>query len=155
MMSLIDGISLSVSQSLMIDVGLEKLLARANQRQTGLQFARVVTILSGIFAAWGVRFVLNFLGSSIFDFVYILIVAQLSLLGPVLVGLLFKSRRVQHMWLGIAVGLIFGVSTNIIGGVFGVNWLMDASGTIAALTSTMASVGLFIIAGGTSHKQSI
>ena len=146
MVSLIDGVSLSVAQSFTIDVGLGKIYAKVFKRHIGIRFARIITVLVGIFSAWGVQAILNIFGVSIFNFVYILVVAQLCLLGPVLVGLLLHRRSVANMWLPIVIGLLFGLSSSIIGGAIQIAWLTDAAGTIAALTSTLMSLVLYCFA---------
>jgi len=138
MVSLIDGISLSIAQSLTVDAGLGKLVSMVTHQKTGLRLARIVTIIGAIFAAWGIRI--------IFDFIYILIVVQLSLFGSVIVGLMFKSRHITNMWIAIVLGVISGLGASIAGGSLGVSWLVDLAGTIATFVSTIVAVILYLIA---------
>ncbi|OGO87117.1 MAG: hypothetical protein A2Y24_05920 [Clostridiales bacterium GWE2_32_10] len=146
MVSLIDGISLSIAQSLTVDAGLGKLVSMVTHQKTGLRLARIVTIIGAIFAAWGIRIILKMIGGSIFDFIYILIVVQLSLFGSVIVGLMFKSRHITNMWIAIVLGVISGLGASIAGGSLGVSWLVDLAGTIATFVSTIVAVILYLIA---------
>lgn len=137
MMSLIDGLGLSVAQSSIVDLGIGHKTNRTIKKIQPLQLARFFTILAGIFAVWGVKLILSALGCDIFDFVYVFIVVQLSLLGPVLTGLLFNSIKTPFIWISIIISLIVGIGTNVLGGVWKVSWLLDAAGTITALTSAL------------------
>jgi Na+/proline symporter len=136
MVSLIDGIGLSVAQSFLVDLNLGKKFKKLN----GFAIARVLTVVAGIFAAWGIQLILGFFGKSTFDFVYIFIVAQLSLLGTVLVGLLSMSTNSKYIWISILVGITGGFSASILGGLFELEALSEAAGTISAVSSVLVAL---------------
>jgi hypothetical protein len=143
MMSLVDGLGLSISQSFIVDLGIGNKVKQKIKKISRLQLARLCTIIAVIFAAFGVRLILNAFGVSIFDFVYILIVAQLSLIGTVLVGLMFPNKNISYMWVSIIGSLFVGISANILGGVLKMDWLIDAAGTITILTSIFIAVLIY------------
>jgi Na+/proline symporter len=139
MVSLIDGVGLSVAQSLLVDLKLGEKLRKFN----GFTIARILTVIVGIFAAWGIQLLLGAFGKSIFDFVYIFIVAQLSLLGTVLAGLIFKNAKSQYIWISILVGIASGFTASVLGGLFELTTLSEAAGTISAVSSVIIAL-LFI-----------
>jgi hypothetical protein len=114
-------------------------------KKVGMRTARIVTIIMGILAAWGVQLFIKLLGGTIFNFVYVLIVAQLSLLGPIVVGLVCKPRKVKHMWIAIALPVVLGISSNIIGAIFKISALIDAAGTISALSSVTIAFIIYLL----------
>jgi len=139
MVSLIDGVGLSVAQSLLVDLKLGEKFGKLN----GFTIARVLTAIAGIFAAWGIQLLLGAFGKSTFDFVYIFIVAQLSLLGTVLVGLVFNNIKSNYIWISILVGIASGFSASVLGGMFELSILSEAAGTISAVSSVLIAL-LFI-----------
>ena len=78
---------------------------------------------------------LDNLGGSIFDFVYVFIVLQLSLLGSILVGLISKRENTKYMGLSIVLSLILGFIFSIVGTITGRTKFVDAAGTVAAISS--------------------
>lgn len=147
MMSLIDGMSLSVAQTIMVDLDFGKILNRVcpTQSSSSLRTARVVTLLLGALAAWGIQFLLEGLGSSIFDFVYIFTIVQLGLIGPVIFGLTFSPRHIPKVWVSIAVPIAIGFLMNILGGIWGVSWLSDIAGAVTATSSFVICLMLYWI----------
>jgi hypothetical protein len=141
MISLIDGVGLSVAQTVLVDLRIGK------NKTNGFLLARLLTIAAGVFSAWGVQTFLHLIGANIFNFVYIFIVVQLSMLGSVLVGLIFKNRNVKHIWGSIIFGVITGVLASIYGELRTLSWLSEAAGTISAVTSTTAAFIFFYISG--------
>ena len=145
MMSLIDGMSLSVAQTIMVDLNFGDIIKRIKpNRQSGIQTARIVTLFLGALAAWGIQFVLAGFGKSIFDFVYVFTIVQLSLIGPIIVGLAFQPKRISKMWVSIIISLISGFLFNILGNVYSISWLCDVAGTVTAVSSFVTSVFLLI-----------
>jgi hypothetical protein len=138
--SLFDGAILSISQSLVVDLGF-----RWPGKKVTLRYARAITLFVGIFSAWGVNYVLQALGGSIFDLVYVVILVQLSLIGPVIIGLL-RTKHVKKMWLAIIISLLSGIVTTIIGITNNDQNLLQAAGTV----TTAVSIVLGIIL----HKRS-
>jgi len=114
MMSLIDGISLSVSQSAAVDLNLLKRFAEKPKQR--MLIARILTVAAGVIAAWGVNLLISAMGGGIFDFVYILIVAQLSMIGPILVGLMAKNLpKIRIMWQALVVAVAVGIFASAFG----------------------------------------
>lgn len=133
MISLVDNSTLSVAQSIISDIGLFKKNLENNKYK--LNIVRVITIVLGLIAAWGVRVFIDFLGGSIFDFVYVFIILQLSLLGPILVGFISKKSNSKYIWVSIVLPLIIGFSLSIIGTITGMTELVDVAGTASAISS--------------------
>jgi hypothetical protein len=134
MVSLIDGIGLSVAQTVLVDLRVR------SRKENSFLMVRLFTIAVGIFSAWGVQTILNLIGANIFDFVYIFIIVQLSLLGPVLVGLLSKNETVRYIWCSIIFGIAAGIFASVGGEVLNLSWLSEAAGAISAITSTLVAV---------------
>ena len=105
---------------------------------------QILTILAGIFAAWGVSFIVGLIGGGIFDFVYVLIVFQLGLLGPVLLGLISKnSLKNKLMWIPIVLSVTIGIISSIVGTVKSNSYLIDGAGGITAISSIILSLLFF------------
>jgi Na+/proline symporter len=138
MISLINGVGLSVSQTLLVDLRIP--ISKLRKKSNVLQVARITTIVAGIFAAWGVQFILGLLGTNVFSFVYIFIIAQLSLLGVVLVGLLTKRKSLYGIWISIILGAIAGICATIVGNIFNIAWLSEAAGTFTTFVATVSSL---------------
>ena len=148
MMSLIDGMSLSVAQTIMVDLDLAKLLNRlrqTHQSSSSLRTARVVTLFLGALAAWGIQFLLEGLGSSIFNFVYIFTVVQLGLIGPIIFGLVFSPKYIPKVWISIAIPIATGFLMNILGGIWGISWLSDIAGAVTATSSFAICLMLYCL----------
>ena len=133
MVSLIDNTTLSVAQSIVSDLGLFK--KNIDNKKFKLNIVRAITVIMGFTAAWGVREFINVLGGSIFDFVYVFVVLQLSLLGSILVGLISKRENTKYMGLSIVLSLILGFIFSIVGTITGRTEFVDAAGTVAAISS--------------------
>lgn len=142
MMSLIDGMSLSVAQTVMVDLNFGKSIKKLNQK-FNLQTSRIVTLFLGILAAWGIQFILTGVGKSVFDFVYVFTVVQLSLIGPVLIGLVFRPQNISKMWISVVLSVVIGFLLNILGSVYNIAWISDVAGTITVTTSTTISLLLY------------
>ena len=150
MMSLIDGISLSVSQSAAIDLNFLKRFAKKPKQR--MLIARILTVAAGVIAAWGVNLLISAMGGGIFDFVYILIVAQLSMIGPILVGLMAKKPpKIRIMWLALVVAVVVGIFSSAFGVASGIQWLVDGAGTLTVAVSIILAVGLYFL----SKRQNI
>jgi Na+/proline symporter len=146
--SLLDGVSLSVSQSFLVDTGLfRNLIQRANKRKL-MFWTHAITIFIGIIAAFGVQIILQFLGGSIFDFVYILIIPEISVLGCVLVGLILPNKKCPLIYLSILVALPIGILCSIFAGIYGIMWLVDAAALITASVSVVCSVIIYLSSKG-------
>ena len=146
MMSLIDGMSLSVAQTIMVDLNFGEIIKRIKpNRQSGVQTARIITLFLGALTAWGIQFVLTGFGKSIFDFVYVFTIVQLSLIGPIIMGLVFQPKYIPKMWVSIIISLILGFLFNILGNAYSISWLCDVAGTVTAVNSFAISGVLLIV----------
>jgi hypothetical protein len=152
MMTLVDGVSLSVAQSVVVDMGFVNKNYMKNKK-TGLKTARIITVLMGALAAWGVQLILKLIGGSIFDFVYILIVAQLSLLGPIIIGLVCKAKDTKYMWISIVFALFLGIISSALGAIFNISALIDLAGSISALSSVLIAFIIYSISKNKFMKE--
>jgi len=149
-MSLFDGAILSVSQSILVDLRAKM----AGDKQITLLHARIATLVIGVIAAWGISLLIHALGGSIFNLVYIVIIAQLALAGPVIVGLL-SPIRVRGMWAAIVLGLAAGMVSTVVGTVQDNQTLLQAAGTVTTAASVIVSVCLLVIQRRINHKRPI
>ncbi len=155
MMSLIDGMSLSVAQTIMVDLNFGEIIKKIKQnRQSGVRTARIITLFLGVLAAWGIQFALAGFGKSIFDFVYVFTIVQLSLIGPIIIGLVFQPRCIPRMWISIVISMTLGFLFNILGNVYSISWLGDVAGTVTAISSFAIS-GLLLIVSRNCKKQGV
>lgn len=146
MMSLVDGMALSVAQTFMIDLKIDrKANPSSDNRQSSIDFARVLTAALGVLGAMGIQVMLFCFGKSIFDFVYVFTLVQLSLIGPVIVGLVFRPQYIPRMWSSIVISLVLGFSFSILSAVCGVQWIGDAAATVTAICSLLISFLLYMI----------
>jgi hypothetical protein len=138
MVSLVDVIVLAITQALVVDISI------LNQKMPLVRrrHARFAVLLVGIFAAWGVQAWVSWLGGSIFNFVYIVVIAQLSLIGPVLIGLLRPSKVTSRMWLAILAGAVIGFLSSILGTVLDMATLVNGAGVFAVSASIAGAVFL-------------
>jgi hypothetical protein len=138
--SLIDGVILAVAQSTLVDLEILGL----KRRRMSLGAARMAVVVAGLVAAWGVNQVVAWFGGSVFDFAYVLIVAQLTLFGPVIVALSSRKRVVSRrpVWLAIVISGIVGISASVVGGSFGIGVLVDGAGTLTTVTSVVIALAM-------------
>lgn len=136
--SLVDGMVLSATQAFVVDLG----LAGRRAVRISLREARAIVLIVGVLAAWGVQAWIHALGGSIFNFVYVFIVAQLSLIGPVLVGLARWGDRGSRMWLPIALGFAAGMAAAASGAAFHSAGLTEGAGVLTIAVSTLVAFGL-------------
>lgn len=139
-MSVIDGYFLASAYALIIDVihptenvaDLDKDPQRAKRL---LLVVRLGLVLLAVTAIWGVKALLELLELNLFDFVYIVIITQLSLLGPVVMALL--SNRISRfpLWIPIVAALFIGFGSVYLGTIHEYRWAIDAAGTFAILSS--------------------
>lgn len=133
MISLVDVIILAVTQALVVDVGvLGKRITSVGKRE-----ARIAVLIVGVAASWGVEAWVHWLGGSIFNFVYIVIIPQLSLVGPVLIALRSQSHgyRRSGMWIVILSSCAIGLLCSIVGSAIRNSLLVDGAGAVTVFMS--------------------
>lgn len=141
MISLIDGMLLAVALTVIVDLIPASFRAFLESRNWILHFCRLVVLLAGLLAVFGIDYIFSILGLSLFDFVYIVIVTQLALLGPVLVGLIV-GKAGRAMYLSIVVGLVAGFGSVIYGVSTESSAFVDGAGTIAVIGSVVSALAL-------------
>jgi hypothetical protein len=144
-MSLIDGYFLAAAYALLIDIihpreNLADLDADPNRAKKLLLIVRVGLVAVAVVAIWGVSYLLDRLGLSLFDFVYIVIITQLALIGPVLIGLATNRLPRIPFWVPIICALIIGFGCVAVGTRLSAKWLVDGAGTFTIIASCLVAL---------------
>lgn len=138
-MSLLDGLFLASALTLVMDIFQAKKKNKWNEVDYGhtrnLVIIRMSLVLIAVIAIWGVKYILQITGATLFDFVYIVIITQLALFGPVIIGLATDRTSQKTMWISIVVGLIVGFGSIAIGTSNQIKFLLDGAGTFALVAS--------------------
>lgn len=100
----------------------------------------LLPVIAGI-SIWGIEFLQRSVGIQLFDLVYVVIISQLSLFGPVMYGLLTNDSEQVHsrMWIAIITALVVGASCVIYGSKGGPDWILKGAGTLTLLSSLFIS----------------
>ena len=141
-MSMIDGLFLASTFAFVIDIlkpntSIEELdnnPIRANKLLIGI---RLILVAFAIIGIWGVKWLMEILDLNLFDFVYIVIITQLALIGPVWFAI--KGRKGKSGITIIITSLVIGFLTAILGSIFKIGFLTDGAGTITVLVSFVLS----------------
>ncbi len=156
-MSLLDGLFLASSLTLLTDLlQLKKDSVwnkAAHNPKRKLLIMRLSLVLIAFIAVYGVKFIFNVTGASLFDFVYIVIITQLALFGPVIIGLATNRVRRRSLWLAIAIALVVGFGSIFLGISKDIKFLVDGAGTFALLASTVMAFALTKRAGLASRIE--
>ena len=141
-MSMIDGLFLASTFALVIDIfspntSMAELDRNPEKANRILLLIRITLVLIAIFAVWGVQALMQALNLSLFDFVYVVIITQLSLLGPVIFALF--NWRGRYATVIILTSLIVGFGTVVLGNHIEIKELTDGAGSITAFTSLFLS----------------
>lgn len=148
--SLVDVIVLAITQAAIVDLGV---LSR-KIRNIRVGHARWAVFVIGLLAAWGVNAWVQWLGGNIFEFVYVMIIAQLGLSGPVIVGLL-SSRRIRGpMWVPIVMSVGIGIGAAVVGSALKIQSLVDSAGAATILISTLGAIALRVTMRGSRGSLS-
>jgi hypothetical protein len=137
-MSLVDGMLLACALTAIGDI---LPATRFGSRMSDVQKLRAVRftlVVSAVIAVWGIDVLIRWTGGTIFDFVYIVVITQLSLLGPV-VFCWVKGRGSRWMWIAIPSGLAIGFGAAIIGVTTSRQYLVDGAGTFTILASCLTA----------------
>lgn len=141
LMSVVDGMLLSLALTLNTDIIPKKFLRTFNPR-TRMKLIQASIVLFGLIAIWGISLILKAFHVNLFDFLYIIVISQLSLTGPVLFGLYTNSSKSEKMWMSIIAALGVGFGSLLIGGLTDNKMLMDGAGTFVVIISI---IGAWII----------
>lgn len=140
MMSLLDGLLLASALTIVVDLMRKREGADdASDKRSALLTARIALVVVAALSIWGIRYILGLSGASLFDFVYIVIITQLALFGPVLLGLIANRDAPSPMWLAIVLGLVVGFGTIAAGTLTETKLLLDGAGTFALVASFIAA----------------
>lgn len=139
MISLVDGMLLAVALAVFVDLIPNSFRKFLGSRNWILSFCRLIVLLSGLIAVFGIDYLFRILGLNLFDFVYIVIVTQLALLGPVLVGLVV-GKGSRTMYLSIVVGLFAGFGSVFYGISTDTSAFVDGAGTLAVFGSIVSAL---------------
>jgi len=159
-MSLLDGMFLASAFTLIVDIrhpsqSLMELEDTPLKAEVLLTKARLAIAVIATVAAIGVHKLMSLLGVSVFDFVYILIITQISLLGPILVALKRKRNGPVAMWLPILVAIVAGFSSAWVGTHGGDQRWADAAGSVSALSSVALAFALSRNAKATTERSAL
>ncbi len=144
-MSLADNMLLASALILIVDI-LPTFRATSNLSTAHrLLIGRGTLISVAIMSVWGISVIFRLSGANLFDFVYIVILTQLALIGPVLVGFFLPPAAAKPMWIAICFGLIIGFGSAIIGTIAEESYLVDGAGTftIAASIASAYAIGMW------------
>lgn len=144
-MSLVDGISLSTAQTIMVDLKIGKRISKKHSNmKSQIRVAQILTFCLGIIGAWVIQIFLNYLGKNIFDFVYVFTVVQLGLIGPILIALFKKNHyaNMSKIYISIPISIITGLLCNILGNLKHISWITEMSGAITIFVSCIMSISI-------------
>lgn len=142
-MSLVDGMFLAAALIIGVDILPTYRISADLSSNTKLFIAKVALVLVAILSVWGIDLIFRISGANLFDFVYIVILTQLAIIGPVVVGLAMRSAAKTPMWVAIIFGLIVGFGSVIIGKTAEMPYLVDGAGTFTIVAS-LASAYLLL-----------
>ncbi len=140
-MSLVDGMLLAATQTAAVDI-----FSTVTGKTVGMLTSRILLISMAVFSIWGVDQLITLLGGSIFDFVYILILSQLAIIGPAVLSLGGFVARSSLMVVPIALSLSVGFGMVIVGAISDSSVLIDGAGSATILTSLASSFILLQVA---------
>jgi len=139
MMSLLDGLFLASALALLTDVVRSRRWTDSTlSNVTHLGAVRLSLFAIAAAGIWGVKAVLRVTGADLFSFVYIVIITQLALLGPVLLA--FANRTGKFMWVAILLALATGFGSALYGTARGVQYMVDGAGTFTIVVSAIAAI---------------
>jgi len=140
MLSLLDGYILAVAYTIIIDIThskrtIQELDNNYVHAEKLLVITRFFVVCVVLIAVWGIPQLFKSANLNLFDFVYVVIIAQLALIGPVLSAIFKRNPAIFPMWTVIVIALIVGFGVAYIGSVNDIKWAIDWAGTITAVIS--------------------
>jgi Na+/pantothenate symporter len=139
-MSMIDGLLLAAAYALVCDLihrreSLEQIDSNEGRANRLLAFIRLFIGVIALVGSIGVFALVDGLKISLFDIVYVLIICQLSLTGPVLAGLWHRLPVGDRMVWAIVTGLLVGFGAFWSSRVTAQEWLLTGAGFFAMFAS--------------------
>lgn len=145
-MSLMDGMLLACALTVIGDILPSTRFGKQLTDIQRVRAARLSLVASAVIAIWGIDVLISWTGATIFDFVYVVIVSQLALLGPV-VFCWVSGPRCTFMWTAILFGILVGSSAVVVGVLTSRQFLVDGGGTFTILASLIAAAVIhFLVA---------
>jgi hypothetical protein len=144
-MSLVDGMLLACALTAIGDILPS---TRFGQRMTDAQQLRAVKLTlaaCAVLAVWGIDVLIRQIGGTIFDFVYIVVITQLALLGPVVFCLVGRHGS-RWMWISILSALAFGFGAAVLGVALSRQYLVDGAGTFTIVASCLTAGLIHLLA---------
>ena len=161
MMSLIDGLLIASGYAICVDLlnggeGLETLERDEQRTNSTLALLRLTLIILAFMAAWGVGALTKWLGTDPFETVYLVIIPQLALTGPVLVGIFTPPvllRSGLSMTLPIIMSGAIGLSLTWAGAKYGLQYLSDGAGAATAAVSLIIALAIMTASSGKARAS--
>lgn len=144
-MSMIDGLFLASAFALIIDIfhpdqNFEQLDNNPLKAEKLLVWIRISLVVCAVFGVYGVRQLFDILNLSLFDFVYVLVIMQLSLIGSVLFSLFKIPSKRYSGYISILLSLFIGFLSVYLGSKTGKSWLTDGAGTFTIMASILVLI---------------
>src|SRR5690606_2403713 len=139
-MSTLDGLMLASAYSFVCDIlyrnkTLSELDADPRLANKLLIILRGILLLVTIFGTLGVLYLNQILDVSLFDLTYVMIISQLTLIGPILLGMRGRIGKTSNMPYAIYVSLIIGFGCFFVGKFLDSDFLMTGAGFFTLATS--------------------
>lgn len=122
--SLLDGMFLAIGLTISKDLGRTKSLTKI----------KFLLLPIGLISIYGTKLIQNLFGLDLFDLVYIVVISQLSLFGPVFIGLKYESKA-HRMWIAIVGAILIGLISIWLTWLTGNQFYLQGAGTFTLLSS--------------------
>ncbi len=128
--SLLDGMFLTIGLTISKD------LEKTNNLRT---IKYLMLPLIGILSIYGTKLIQNLFGIDLFDLVYIVVISQLALFGPVYIGLKYNGKS-RQMWIPIFGGLSTGILAVILTWQTESSFYLEGAGTFSLMASLLLAL---------------
>ncbi len=139
MMSLADGMILTSALTINVDLFKYFKFAKNYDEKIKMKFIKISVVIFGLISVWGISFIFNILNINLFEFIYIIIITQLALIGPVIFALYSKDSKGANMWKAIIIALFVGFGSVLVGTVSENKVFIDAAGTVTIFSSVFTA----------------
>jgi Na+/proline symporter len=137
LMSLADGMLLASSSIISFDI-FPNIKLLSNKLKNSKNLSKISVIIFGLISIWGIQLLFNALKLNLFELVYIIIISQLALVGPVIVGIM-SNKKNNLMFIPILIGLFIGFGSSIYGIIAENKILIDGAGSFTIISSILSS----------------